>query len=486
MTRTRKYLVAIIAIVLVGLAGLVGVTEWRWQQYANVAREYNQVAQKLELDALVVESKQWWDLSARWSLINSAQPQLGQLPQLQQQVAEVEAEYARQWEQLREWADDYVSSYPQLESELMALAEVEFAAKRHPFTTMQPVYQQFRTAYRENPIDRWRYLVDYELASMDLAEKLGQLVMLAPSGGLDLDQSDRKVFANVGGAILMGRNIDNQQQTSELADQIDRSNPLYPALIATDQEGGLVKRVGWDLTAGPQKARSMSVDHLCDLYEQRSNNLDQAGINVNLGLVADIPSSDSSFVYNRAIGLTTEQAADNVGTAVSCTEHGIQTVKHFPGHGSVSLDTHQQVGVINLDWETWQQQERLSFQAGIDAEVGMVMLGHLVFDPVTGDAPASVSQQAIKFLREEMGHSGLVITDDMDMLRRAGRDPQQDFVQALMAEVDQVLYVSKPLSWSQMLQLTEQAIVDEKLSIEEIDQQVKRVLEFKQTQLLVN
>ena len=96
-----------------------------------------------------------------------------------------------------------------------------------------------------------------------------------------------------------------------------------------------------------------------------------------------------------------------------------QTLKHFPGHGMVFADSHRTIPTADLTYDQWRTSHALPFIAGIDAGVELVMTGHIRVPAVSKD-PASVSDDWISILREDLGFEGVIITDDLRMLQSSG------------------------------------------------------------------
>jgi beta-N-acetylhexosaminidase len=115
-------------------------------------------------------------------------------------------------------------------------------------------------------------------------------------------------------------------------------------------------------------------------------------------------------------------------------------VKHFPGHGRVSVDSHEALPVLDVDPAIWWQEDALPFRAAIDFGVPMVMLGHLAV-PMWDDLPASLSPEAVRVLRQDLGFGGVVVSDDFGMGALAAWGPLEIVDLAVAAGIDLLLYV---------------------------------------------
>lgn len=249
------------------------------------------------------------------------------------------------------------------------------------------------------------------------------------------------------GLILMGDGIPEDE--GELPEMISaiRSVSLVPLLIAVDQEGGLVRRVTTDPTPGAQELREQEPAATETAFEVRAQRLHELGFNTNFGIVADWTGDPDSFIYTRVLGTDPESSSQRVGAAVA-GERGVvlSALKHFPGHGSVAADSHTSIPTTDMPLEDWRDSEAPPFVSGIDAGAEMVMMGHLSYVEVD-QLPASLSPTWVNILRGDLGFEGIIVTDDMKMLRDNGleefADAGQNAVAALRAGVDLVLDIGQ-------------------------------------------
>ncbi|UOE45128.1 glycoside hydrolase family 3 N-terminal domain-containing protein [Agromyces larvae] len=291
-----------------------------------------------------------------------------------------------------------------------------------------------------DPLTAW---VDARLESMTLEQKAASLIMGHVPG---VDPAPMRAFVEQGtaGLILMG---DNMPATpAELASltaavQVD---PEARALIAIDEEGGIVTRLPWDALPGAEDLRAAPPQATQDAFAQRAALLEASGVDVNFGIVADVTDDPGSFIFERVLGTDPRSAADRVAAAVT-GEHGTvaSTLKHFPGHGAAPGDSHSSVPTAPLAFDDWRSGPALPFQAGVDAGAELVMTGHLVY-PAIDAAPASLSPRWHEILREDLGFEGVVVTDDLLMLQHNGlpeyADPNENAVRAVAAGADLLLY----------------------------------------------
>jgi beta-N-acetylhexosaminidase len=283
------------------------------------------------------------------------------------------------------------------------------------------------------------------LAEMNLEERVRSLLVLHVPGTDPVALQSFMVFHRPGGFILMGNNV--PETPGELA-QVSTSlnlDPELPPLVAIDEEGGFVTRLPYDQFAGANTLRFEAPEATLAAFTGRAALLKTVGVNVNFGIVADVTGDPASFIYDRTFGDTPEQAAPRVLAAVE-GEAGVvaSTLKHFPGHGSSTGDSHVSIPETSMTLDRWRATDALPFEAGIAAGAPLVMFGHLAYGAVDVE-PASLSLAWHELLRSELGFTGLTITDDMTMLQGSGlpefADPVENAIRAMAAGNDLLLYV---------------------------------------------
>lgn len=250
----------------------------------------------------------------------------------------------------------------------------------------------------------------------------------------------------LGGFILMGANIPPTSAELQTITAALAADPSLPPLIAIDQEGGLVSRLGADAYPASTSLKSQPADATAIAFASRASLVAQAGITVNFGTVADVTADPGSFIFGRALGTDPQAAADRVAAATAAQEQFLaSTLKHFPGHGAAPGDSHHAIPSTGESLEQWRAADAVPFAAGIDAGASVLMFGHLAYTAVDA-APASLSARWHEIARDELGFEGVIVTDDLGMLLSSGipeyQDPAADAVAAIAAGNDLVLMVA--------------------------------------------
>ncbi|MFC5403090.1 beta-N-acetylhexosaminidase [Cohnella soli] len=260
---------------------------------------------------------------------------------------------------------------------------------------------------------------------MTLEQKVGQMI-LAGVTGTKLDASAKAMIAeqHVGGIILFKNNFSGLTGSTRFVNDLKKantSNPI-PLFVSVDQEGGRVSRLPADFVAMPDAAkvgRTGKPELAKQMGKLLSEELALLGFNVDFAPVLDINSNPNNPVIgNRAFGSKAD-IVTRMGISVmqGLREGGtIGVVKHFPGHGDTSVDSHLDLPVVNKTTQQLEALEWMPFKAAIAEQADAVMVAHILFPKIDPDAPASFSKVIIgKQLRGTLGFDGVVITDDLTM-----------------------------------------------------------------------
>ena len=254
--------------------------------------------------------------------------------------------------------------------------------------------------------------------------RLADAILIPPFPGLApprwfLEALDR----GLAGVTLFGLNVATPEQVTALTEAMRSATSGADPVIAIDEEGGDVTRISFaEGSPYPGNAALGVVDDPSltrSVYHAIGADLAALGVNVNLSPVADVLGSmDSPAIGTRSFGTDTELVSRHTVAAVT----GLQAagvaacVKHFPGHGRTGTDSHKAIATIEGTMEDLRRHDLPPFAAAISAGVAAVMPSHLRLAELTGDLPATVSTAALTgLLREEMGYSGVIISDALEM-----------------------------------------------------------------------
>lgn len=340
--------------------------------------------------------------------------------------------------------------------------------------------------------DRKKAWVDKTLASMSLDEKIGQLIMPAKVGMFLSQDSDafkeiRRDISefHVGGYLMLGE-VNSLHEPAGVALLLNHMQELarVPLLISADFEGG----VGIRYLGATRFPRAMAIGATAseDLAEQAGRVMAEearaVGVHVNFYPVVDVNNNPQNPIINiRSFGgdpaLVSRMARAYIRGAQQAGV--VATAKHFPGHGDTSTDSHLELPMIDADRDRLDAIELPPFRAAIEEKVGAIMSAHIALPRLDPDRlPATLSRKVMTdMLREEMGFTGLLFTDAMNMRGiSAHYEPGDAAVRAVKAGADVVLF---PPNVEAAFKALKRATASGEIPESRIDRSVRTVLAAK-------
>lgn len=378
------------------------------------------------------------------------------------------------------------------------------------FCAMTPVYAESR--------------VDTLLQKMSVKQKVEQMFMpdfRKWSTDHSIEQDKRPDFTkmndevreiikthNFGGVILFANNVKKTDQTLQLTKDLQAaalSGNGIPMLIAIDQEGGIVYRLG----SGSALPGNMAVGATNDpkyaelTGEIIGRELNALGINTNFAPDIDTNSNPNNPVIGlRSFSDDPEMVAKMGNATIKGLNTGkvISTVKHFPGHGDTAVDSHTGLPQVSKDYETWLKEDAAPFIAAMNNGVDMVMTAHIVYDKLddtkvtsstSGEQvylPATLSKKILTDIcRTKLGYKGVIVTDALRMQGVAANFGKSDAViRAIQAGVDIVLMPTEVYGTDQLIELDNiindvvAKVQSGEIKEERINESVKRILSLKE------
>lgn len=260
----------------------------------------------------------------------------------------------------------------------------------------------------------------------DLLKKVGKMFVCGFEG---LEFSEHARFCSTellaGNWILFSRNVESITQLTELNKELrlrTLENNGFEPFITIDQEGGIVSRLHGNMNyyPGAMACAAAGLGSTQQTVRIMASHLKQMGINMNLAPVADINSNPRNpIVGPRSYGDNPRQVTEAALTAAKANIDAgiIPVLKHFPGHGDTSTDSHLELPLLNYSLDQLEQRELIPFIRGIEQEMPAIMVAHMNI-PALDDSglPSSLSKKVITgLLRESLGFEGLVLTDCLEM-----------------------------------------------------------------------
>ena len=319
------------------------------------------------------------------------------------------------------------------------------------------------------------------LDNMSVEEKVGQMFMVR----VPKENADKRVSEyHLGGYIMFGRDFDNKTK-EEVINNIAswQSEADIPMLIGVDEEGGTVNRISTNTEFRSEPFKSSQ-----ELYKEggfdliyedtitKANFLKELGINVNFAPVVDVSTNPDDYIYKRSFGKNANLTSEYALTVVTAMKEAniASVLKHFPGYGN-NTDTHTGISIDNRTLESFKESDFLPFEAGIKAGANIILVSHNIVTNIDPDNPASLSSKVHEILRNDLGFAGVIITDDLYMDAISKNYDSSVAVLAILAGNDLICTTDFESQIPEVIA----AVEDGTISIDRINESVRRILELK-------
>ncbi|WP_221044831.1 glycoside hydrolase family 3 N-terminal domain-containing protein [Mycobacterium senriense] len=323
-------------------------------------------------------------------------------------------------------------------------------------------------------------------ATLGIRDKLAQLLMV---GVKNADDARAVVNGYHVGGIFIGSWTDLSIFKGPLAEIAAKAGPL-PLAVSVDEEGGRVSRLKSLIGTSPsprELAQTQTVQQVHDLAADRGKKMRDLGITVDFAPVVDVSDEpDDAVIGNRSFSADPAKVTDYAGAyAQGLRDAGLLPVlKHFPGHGHGSGDSHTG-GVVTPPLDDLQNNDLVPYRTLVASPPVGVMVGHLQVPGLTGDAPASLSPEAVQLLRNGVGYkgppfTGPVFSDDLSSMAAISDryGVSEAVLRSLRAGVDVALWVTTD-EVPAVLDRLQQAVASGDLPAKQVDESLVRVATMK-------
>lgn len=327
------------------------------------------------------------------------------------------------------------------------------------------------------------------LSGLSLDEKIAQMLVIY-YGGTSYDSTLSSTIKEVkpGGFILTSPNMTTYDNVLSMVKGMQGDSDI-PMIIGIDQEGGSVQRL--------YKLTDVDVSYIPYMYYLGKTNdtslayqtgavmakqLRTIGVNVDFAPVVDIYSNPNNTVIGKRSFGEDASIVSNMALSLlrGLEDNGVNgCIKHFPGHGDTSVDSHYDLPVINKTITELEEEELIPFKNAINAGVEMIMIGHINMPKISNnDVPSSLSKEVITdLLINKMGYNGLVITDALNMgAIKNNYTDKEIYTMAINAGVDLLLM---PNGSRNAIKYINEAIVSGDIDEKRIDEAVLKILKYK-------
>jgi beta-N-acetylhexosaminidase len=261
-----------------------------------------------------------------------------------------------------------------------------------------------------------------------LTDQAGQLIILGFSGASHSSPGFRRVVEGleggaIGGVLFLPHNIASRAELETMIRQIKQCACSVAPLIAVDEEGGAVERLGEEYgfphVPSPAEVGSGSESAARREYKMLAQKLANLGFNMNFAPVVDLNTNPvNPIIGARGRSFSRDPVVVERFAKIFIEEHRaagvLTTLKHFPGHGSSTTDPHKTATDVG---STWTPDELIPYRGLLAAgSVDAIMAGHLINEAHWGGAATQEGATAIaRILRDELKYEGVVISDDLTM-----------------------------------------------------------------------
>lgn len=263
-----------------------------------------------------------------------------------------------------------------------------------------------------------------------------------------LTAEEKKLFAAINpyGFILFARNCENPEQLNALTDEMREATGRHNTPILIDQEGGRVARLKpphWSVFPSARTLAQVKGDSLRATYlsaRLMAMELSSLGITVDCAPLADIPVVGAhDIIGDRAFGLDAQTVISHARAQANGLMDGgiVPVLKHIPGHGRAMADSHEELPVVTTPLSELEATDFMPFKALNDLPMGMT--AHVVYTALDAEQMATLSPQAIRYIRDDIGFDNLLMSDALWMKSMKGTYAERT-CGALAAGCDVVLH----------------------------------------------
>lgn len=326
---------------------------------------------------------------------------------------------------------------------------------------------------------------------LSIQKKIGQMIIIGMDSNYITDRIKTMITKyKIGGIILYRKNFNSYEKMLELIQQLkelNKSNRI-PLFIAIDQEGGRVNRMPQEIANLPPAnkiALLQDEDLVKKSAELTGELLKKSGFNLNFAPVLDIKNfSNEHAIGDRCFGNDRESVAKYGITAMKgLQDQGIiSVIKHFPGHGATTKDSHYFLPIIDKNFKDLENEDMYPFEQAINNGADCLLVGHLLIKHITGFYPASLSRKFIaRYIRKKYKYNGLIFTDDLKMKAiKYIYGPVNAVVKAFKAGNDVVIFRFTKDEEKNAIDRVLKLVQNGKIKESRINRSVKRIINLKE------
>lgn len=334
--------------------------------------------------------------------------------------------------------------------------------------------------------------VEHTLEKLTLKQKIGQkFISWIPGKAINKNTIELLKKGFIGGIILNSENIKNREQvrklTSALQKTAQENNPPIELLIGADQEGGRVARFRFhEFTKFP--AAYYWGEHDDPYFIEAAayitgKEISSIGCNTDFAPVLDLYGKpDSTVIGDRSMGNSVSRVSEyGLFYLKGAAEAGIiPVVKHFPGHGITSVDSHLHLPVVDLTEKELMARDILPFKAAIDNGVNALMTAHILYKKIDPEYPVTCSKKILAgILREKLGFKGVIISDAIDMGALTENYTLREVLKTSINAGLDIILVNSKYDTMKLEEMVLDIYNRGEINLNTIDESVKRIIRLK-------
>ena len=307
---------------------------------------------------------------------------------------------------------------------------------------------------------------------------------------LGTENLDKALSKGLGGVIFFTKDINSEEQIKKDIENIKKRSLITP-FISIDQEGGRVERTE---NIRPKRLSAKftyekGIDFLTKQSEEISEELKNWGFNLNFAPCVDVNTNPLNPIIGERSFSNNPEDVINAMTAFTKASRNfeiIPCVKHYPGHGDADKDSHLTLPQINLSLEAMENIHIKPFKKAIENNIEMIMAAHLHCTCFDNEIkPASLSENAIGYLRKELGYQGVIISDDMFMKGVQAYGSLEAVIMGINAGLDMFIFRESDTNTLEMIENLIKIVEKDSNLKEKVEKSYKRIIDLKQKYSLV-
>lgn len=312
-----------------------------------------------------------------------------------------------------------------------------------------------------------------KMESMTIDQKIKQLLLI---------RYPEKDISDVGGYVFFEKDFKDKtkDEVKKMINNLQEKSTI-PLITAVDEEGGKIVRISSNKNLASERFKSSKelydeggLEAISNDVKTKSSLLHNLGLNVNLAPVVDIATDTSAYIYPRTIGQNAEITANYAKTVIKASKGTdvSYVLKHFPGYGN-NNDTHLEEARDIRTYDDLINNDVRPFKEGIDVGAEAVLVSHNIITSIDEDNPATLSSGVHNLLKVNLGFTGVIITDDLDM--GATKNIEKKYLKAILAGNDMLIVTDYDDAYREI----KTGILDKDISDALIDQATLKVLAWK-------